>query len=37
MTPEDLEKLEAILYQETSCINPEDVPLLMEVIVRELT
>lgn len=27
--------LEEILSNETSCINPNDVPLLMEVIIKE--
>ena len=36
MTNNDIERLENILYRETSVIASEDVPLLMEVIRNEL-
>ena len=34
MTRAEFEKLEDILYGETSVIAPEDVPMLLEVIER---
>ncbi len=37
MALEQLEQLEAILYRETSVIDPEDVAGLMDAITKEMT